>query len=128
MSRGAVTKCYYSSNHVCSSEPRHQAALVAGVQRLCGSTTHPARSLLRGLLKPFAAICQVSRVVKLQHAVLASLRLACCCRAHICRVFGELTVRRVAGRLHFAVHQQSFIDVLPQVSSAASGAAQITAQ
>jgi hypothetical protein len=30
-------------------------------------------------------------------------------------VFGELTVRRVAGRLHFAVHQQSFIDVLPQV-------------
>lgn len=32
-----------------------------------------------------------------------------------CRVFGELTVRRVAGRLHFAVHQQSFIDVLPQM-------------
>jgi hypothetical protein len=26
-----------------------------------------------------------------------------------------MQVRRVAGRLHFAVHQQSFLDVLPQM-------------
>ncbi|KAF8056116.1 ergic3 [Scenedesmus sp. PABB004] len=32
-----------------------------------------------------------------------------------CRVKGDVRVRRVAGRLHFAVHQQSFIDVLPQM-------------
>jgi hypothetical protein len=49
----------------------------------------------------------------------APLLLACCDSA-ACRVFGELTVRRVAGRLHFAMHQQSFIDVLPQVRSTAS--------
>jgi hypothetical protein len=42
------------------------------------------------------------------------------CNVAVCRVFGELTVRRVAGRLHFAVHQQSFIDVLPQVRTTAS--------
>lgn len=32
-----------------------------------------------------------------------------------CRLHGDITVRRVAGRLHFAVHQQSFIDMLPQM-------------
>lgn len=31
------------------------------------------------------------------------------------RVIGDISVRRVAGKLHFAVHQQSFVDVLPQV-------------
>jgi len=30
-------------------------------------------------------------------------------------VIGDISVRRVAGKLHFAVHQQSFVDVLPQV-------------
>jgi hypothetical protein len=34
-----------------------------------------------------------------------------------CRVYGDVVVRRVAGKIHFAVHQQSFIDVLPQVRS-----------
>eukprot|EP00879_Flechtneria_rotunda_P003130 GHRR01003351.1.p1 GENE.GHRR01003351.1~~GHRR01003351.1.p1 ORF type:complete len:673 (+),score=232.53 GHRR01003351.1:391-2409(+) len=32
-----------------------------------------------------------------------------------CRVYGDVSVRRVAGKLHFAVHQQSFVDVLPQM-------------
>lgn len=32
-----------------------------------------------------------------------------------CRLRGDVTVRRVAGRLHFAVHQQSFADMLPQL-------------
>jgi hypothetical protein len=32
-----------------------------------------------------------------------------------CRLSGDVTVRRVAGRLHFAVHQQSFVDMLPQM-------------
>ncbi|KAI8477518.1 MAG: endoplasmic reticulum vesicle transporter-domain-containing protein [Monoraphidium minutum] len=32
-----------------------------------------------------------------------------------CRLSGDVTVRRVAGRLHFAVHQQSFVDLLPQM-------------
>jgi hypothetical protein len=35
--------------------------------------------------------------------------------AAACRVVGNVVVRRVAGKLHFAVHQQSFVDVLPQV-------------
>jgi hypothetical protein len=41
-----------------------------------------------------------------------TLWFACCFR----RVIGDISVRRVAGKLHFAVHQQSFVDVLPQVS------------
>jgi len=32
-----------------------------------------------------------------------------------CRLHGDVTVRRVAGRLHFAVHQQNFVDLLPQM-------------
>ncbi|GBF88593.1 hypothetical protein Rsub_01308 [Raphidocelis subcapitata] len=32
-----------------------------------------------------------------------------------CRLSGDVTVRRVAGRMHFAVHQQSFVDMLPQM-------------
>jgi hypothetical protein len=32
-----------------------------------------------------------------------------------CRLHGDVTVRRVAGRLHFAVHQHSFVDMLPQM-------------
>lgn len=42
--------------------------------------------------------------------------MLCCavCRV-VCRVIGDISVRRVAGKLHFAVHQQSFVDVLPQV-------------
>jgi hypothetical protein len=32
-----------------------------------------------------------------------------------CRLHGDVTVRRVAGRLHFAVHQQSFVDMLPMM-------------
>jgi hypothetical protein len=32
-----------------------------------------------------------------------------------CRLTGDATVRRVAGRLHFAAHQSSFVDVLPQM-------------
>lgn len=38
-----------------------------------------------------------------------------------CRLRGDVTVRRVAGRLHFAVHQQSFIDKLPQVRGLHAG-------
>ncbi|KAI8463959.1 MAG: endoplasmic reticulum vesicle transporter-domain-containing protein [Monoraphidium minutum] len=34
-----------------------------------------------------------------------------------CRLRGDVTVRRVAGRLHFAVHQQSMADMLPQMLS-----------
>jgi hypothetical protein len=30
-------------------------------------------------------------------------------------MIGDISVRRVAGKLHFAVHQQSFVDMLPQV-------------
>lgn len=36
------------------------------------------------------------------------------------RVIGDISVRRVAGKLHFAVHQQSFVDVLPQVRTRAA--------
>lgn len=43
--------------------------------------------------------------------------LPCCC----CRMVGDISVRRVAGKLHFAVHQQSFVDVLPQVRVHVSG-------
>lgn len=32
-----------------------------------------------------------------------------------CRVYGSVVVRRVSGKLHFSVHQQSFMDVLPQM-------------
>jgi hypothetical protein len=34
-----------------------------------------------------------------------------------CRLRGDVTVRRVSGRLHFAVHQQSLADMLPQMLS-----------
>eukprot|EP00775_Hariotina_reticulata_P002168 gene2168-2487_t len=37
-----------------------------------------------------------------------------------CRIHGDFQVRRVAGKVHFAVHQQSFVDVLPQVSTLAA--------
>eukprot|EP00878_Enallax_costatus_P002501 GHUV01002681.1.p1 GENE.GHUV01002681.1~~GHUV01002681.1.p1 ORF type:complete len:518 (+),score=132.83 GHUV01002681.1:1664-3217(+) len=32
-----------------------------------------------------------------------------------CRLFGDVLVRRVAGKVHLAVHQQSFVDLLPQM-------------
>lgn len=38
-----------------------------------------------------------------------------CSLPRACRMIGDISVRRVAGKLHFAVHQQSFVDVLPQV-------------
>jgi hypothetical protein len=38
-----------------------------------------------------------------------------------CRLRGDMTVRRVAGRVHFAVHQQSFMDLLPQVRVVGGG-------
>lgn len=48
------------------------------------------------------------------------VHLSLCTDAVVCmlfrRVIGDISVRRVAGKLHFAVHQQSFVDVLPQVS------------
>jgi hypothetical protein len=40
-------------------------------------------------------------------------------------VIGDISVRRVAGKLHFAVHQQSFVDVLPQVRAHASRSLQL---
>lgn len=41
--------------------------------------------------------------------------LVLCVLMSVCRMIGDISVRRVAGKLHFAVHQQSFVDVLPQV-------------
>jgi hypothetical protein len=32
-----------------------------------------------------------------------------------CRLFGSVEVRRVAGRVHFSVHQSGLFDLLPQV-------------
>jgi hypothetical protein len=44
-----------------------------------------------------------------------------CCVCPFCgRIVGDISVRRVAGKLHFAVHQQSFVDVLPQVRPCAA--------
>jgi hypothetical protein len=38
-----------------------------------------------------------------------------------CRLFGSVEVRRVAGRIHFSVHQSGLFDLLPQVRPGADG-------